>query len=121
MKKLILNLIVLLFLGLAIAPSFAAAELAPPAPQSDVTVSKSPDDISVEAAISRVTNWFFVIVLIVAVIFLLVAGFQFITAGGDPDKVNSARQNVMYAMVGVAVAVLARGIVSLVQGVLGAT
>ena len=55
---------------------------------------------------------------VIAVIFLLWAGFLFITAGGDPDKVNTARQNVMYAMVGVAVAVLARGIVSLVQGLM---
>ncbi|HOX30241.1 MAG TPA: pilin [Candidatus Paceibacterota bacterium] len=117
MKKTLISGIILLSLfGLMICPATSSAALDPPDPETDVTKDTTPPTNSVEEAINNVMNWFFIIVLIIAVMFLLYAGFLFITAGGDPDKVNSARQNVMYAMVGVAVAVLAKGIVALVQG-----
>jgi NAD/NADP transhydrogenase beta subunit len=121
MKKLLISVMILFsFLGLLVAPVAVNAALTPPPAEDDVTKGTAPPTNSVETAINNIMNWFFVIVLIVAVIFLLWAGFLFITAGGDPDKVNTARQNVMYAMVGVAVAVLAKGIVSLVQGLVAA-
>ena len=121
MKKLLISgMILFSLLGLAVCPAVSSAALTPPPTETDVTKTTAPPANSVETAINNIMNWFFVIVLIVAVIFLLWAGFLFITAGGDPDKVNTARQNVMYAMVGVAVAVLAKGIVSLVQGLVAA-
>ena len=119
MKKTLISGIILLSLfGLMICPAASSAALDPPDPETDVTKDTTPPTNSVEEAINNVMNWFFIIVLIIAVMFLLYAGFLFITAGGDPDKVNTARQNVMYAMVGVAVAVLAKGIVALVQGLM---
>jgi len=117
-KTIITSAILVSLLGLmVILPVAVGAALNVPSAGS-ATTNISPQNLSVEDALTNITNWFFVIVLVIAVLFLLVAGFQFITAGGDPDRVNSARQNVMYAMVGVAVAVLAKGIVSLVQGIL---
>jgi heme/copper-type cytochrome/quinol oxidase subunit 2 len=119
MKKILISgMILFTLLGLMIFPVVSSATLEPPSAAGDVTTGTKPPTNSVEQAINNIMNWFFVIILIIAVIFLLFAGFLFITAGGDPDKVNTARQNVMYAMVGVAVAVLARGIVSLVQGLM---
>ncbi|HOX30242.1 MAG TPA: pilin, partial [Candidatus Paceibacterota bacterium] len=104
MKKILISIMVLFsFLGLAFVPVAVNAALTPPPAEDDVTKDTAPPTNSVEEAINNIMNWFFVIVLIVAVMFLLWAGFLFITAGGDPDKVNTARQNVMYAMVGVAV------------------
>ena len=122
MKKIVLLIIFTAFVGLFLSPVLTNASpgLEPPTPETNIKTDVPPPDSNVENAIGKITNWFFVVVLCVAVIFLLVAGFQFITASGDPDKVNSARQNVMYAMVGVAVAVLAKGIVSLIQGLLKA-
>jgi hypothetical protein len=114
MKKLILGLA---FAIVAITPILATAALVPTAETGYTRTTLT--QVGVEDAVDRITNYVFVILLIVAVIFLLLAGFQFVTAGGDPDKVNSARQNVMYAMIGVTVAILAKGIVALVRGVVG--
>ena len=75
--------------------------------------------LSVETAINNVTNWTFVFVLTIAVLFLIFAGFQFITAGGDPEKLNKARSSLFYGAIGVGVAVMARGLVSFVRGLLG--
>lgn len=66
-----------------------------------------------------ITNWFFSILMAVAVILIIVAAWTFLTAGGNPDSVTKARQMLIYALVGVAVAVLARGIPLVVQWILG--
>lgn len=71
--------------------------------------------VDVMQALDDITNWLFAILLITAVIFLIVAGFYFITAQGDPDKVSKARNMVLWSLVGVAVGVLAKGLVMLVQ------
>jgi phosphoglycerol transferase MdoB-like AlkP superfamily enzyme len=79
---------------------------------------------SIEGILSimdTIVNWIFTIILVVAVIFILLAALQFLTAQGDPGKVASARQSVLYALIGVAVAFMARGLVSLVKIILDIT
>jgi len=66
-------------------------------------------------ALQRLTNWLFTILLIVAVIFIIIAGFYFVTAQGDPEKVHRARNFVLWALVGVGVAVASVGLVALVR------
>ena len=59
----------------------------------------------------EVVSW---IVGIAAVIILIVSGFQFITNGSDPQGVANARNSLIYALIGVAVVVLAQAIVAFV-------
>jgi len=67
-----------------------------------------------------VVGYLFTILLIVAAIFLVIAGFNFVTASGEPDKIAKAKTFVIYALVGVAVAVASRGLIALVREVMGA-
>lgn len=53
---------------------------------------------------------------VVAAIAIIVAGYLFLTAGGDPNKVKMAQQAVLFALVGVMVALLAETLVTMVQG-----
>lgn len=69
--------------------------------------------------IERVGNWIFAFLLAVAAIFLLYAGFKWATAGGNPEEVNKARLMLINALIGVAVALLARGMVMVIRGVIG--
>lgn len=62
-----------------------------------------------------VVQWFYTIVLIVAVLFILLAAFNFITSRGDPGKVTEAKKQLLYAIIGIAVALLSYGVVTLVQ------
>ena len=71
-------------------------------------------------AITQLTNWLFVILSIIAVIFIILAGLQFITAGGNPEAVGEARMKLMYAAVGIAVALLARAVPAVLSSILGA-
>ena len=66
--------------------------------------------------VEKIGNWIFSILLGVAVIFLVVAGFYFITAGGSAEKVTTARQMLINALIGVAVALAAKGMVAIIRG-----
>ena len=70
-------------------------------------------------AVTAITNWLFVILSIAAVIFIVLAGLEFITGGGDPEKIASARMKLMYAAVGIAVALLARAIPFVIASIIG--
>lgn len=62
-----------------------------------------------------VIRWFYTIIFIIAVAFILWSAFDFVTSKGDDTKVKEARQKLMYAVVGIAVALLSYAIVSFVQ------
>ena len=49
---------------------------------------------------------------ILATIFLIVAGIQYITAGGDPTKTSAARQGIVNTIIGIIVILIAFSIVS---------
>ena len=71
------------------------------------------------ALIEGIIDWVFVILILVAIIFIVLAGFQFITGGGDAQQTAQARQKLIWAAVGIAVALLARGIPAAVRNLMG--
>lgn len=74
-----------------------------------------------DTLVQKIVNWFSGFVLVVAVLFILLAAWTFLTAGGNPDSVAKARQMLIYALVGIAVAVLAWGMVPLITNILSPT
>jgi len=68
-----------------------------------------------EGVLDRITNWLFSALLVIAAIFIIIAGYLFVTAMGDPDKTKTARNFVMWALIGVLVAFCAKGLVLLVD------
>ena len=69
--------------------------------------------------VDTATNWVFAVFVVLAIIFVLLAAFQFVTAGGDSAKVGEARQKLIWASVGVIIALLAKGIVPVVRSIIG--
>ena len=64
--------------------------------------------------------WAFYFLIVVAVIFVIVAAFKYLMAGGDPEKVKSAGGTLLYAAVAIGVALLAKAIPLVVGNFLGA-
>lgn len=58
----------------------------------------------------------FAIFAVVAVLIVIIAAMGIVTAGGDPNKVAKERTNIIYALVGLIVALLAEVLVSTVLG-----
>ena len=50
-----------------------------------------------------------------ALMFIVIAGIKFVTSGGDPKKLASARSTITYAIIGLAVTILAFVILRIVQ------
>ena len=77
------------------------------------------DIAGVESLLNRILNIVFVIFFIIAVLFIILAAFGYLTAGGDDEKIKSAKQKLIYAIVAIVVALLATGIDNIVEGILG--
>ena len=65
--------------------------------------------------------WAFYFLIVIAVIFVIVAAFRYLTAAGDPEKVKSAGQTLLYAAIAIGVALLARAVPLVVGSFLGAS
>ncbi len=64
-------------------------------------------------------GWFFTFLIVLAAIFALVAAYKYLTAGGDPEKVKSASNVLIYAAIAVVAALFARGLPLLVSSLIG--
>jgi cytochrome bd-type quinol oxidase subunit 2 len=64
--------------------------------------------------LTEIINVFSVIVGVVAVIMIIVGGFRYITSGGASDKVTSAKNTILYAIIGLIIVALSQIIVKFV-------
>lgn len=70
--------------------------------------------------VPRAINLMLFIVGILAIIFLIFGGIRYVISGGDKTKVDNAKNTILYAIVGLIVAILGYAVVSWVVSVLGA-
>ncbi len=89
--------------------------LTAPADNTDCTNSGvTTGATNVSNIIKTVINFFSFIVGVVAVIMIIVGGFRYITSGGDSGNVSSAKNTIIYAIIGLVVVALAQIIVQFV-------
>lgn len=69
--------------------------------------------------IETIATWIAVIFFAVAVIFIIIAAFGYLTSGGDAEKVASAKNKIVFVIVAIVVAALAFAVPRLVFNVLG--
>jgi uncharacterized membrane protein YuzA (DUF378 family) len=63
---------------------------------------------TLEGVIEMVVNIFSVIVGVVAVIMLMYGGFKYVTSRGDSGEMATAKNTIIYALIGIAVVALAQ-------------
>jgi hypothetical protein len=61
--------------------------------------------------LTKVGNFFALATGVIAVFMLIISGLRYVNSGGDPAKTASAKNGIIYASIGVAVAAVARVIV----------
>ena len=66
--------------------------------------------------VSSIIIWAYVIIGIVAVIVLIIAGVQYITSEGEPEKTKRAQATITYTIIGLIIATAAAAIISFVTG-----
>lgn len=120
MKMMILALGLISSLGLAIVPNSAGA-LDPFADAckgdaADTAICKDRDKEQVPDYIKTIVNTMLYALAAVAVIIIILAGIYYTTSGGDPSLVKRAKDTLLYAVVGLIVAIMAYAIVNFVIG-----
>jgi multisubunit Na+/H+ antiporter MnhB subunit len=70
------------------------------------------NDISLGSRIKTVTNVLLYVLGAIAVIMIIVGGIRYTTSNGDASSIKSAKDTILYAVVGVVVAILAYAIVN---------
>lgn len=99
-----------------------AATLAVLAPGLAFAQDEAPSPITTPAGIQNTINvvadWFFTIFIALAVVFLIWAAFLYLTAAGNDDKIKSAKNAIIYAIVAIVIAVIAGGVTAIIEGVI---
>jgi len=105
-----------LFVGKALAYSSAAQEGAEAARADGM-----PEELFGDTGVfTQITNTALMIVGIISVIMLVWGGLRYVMSGGDSKKVTDAKNTVLYAIIGLIIAVLSYAIVNFVLNSLGA-
>lgn len=68
----------------------------------------------INSVIATVINLFSLVVGVTAVIMIMVGGFKYITSTGDSSSINSAKNTILYAIIGLVIVALAQVIVRFV-------
>ena len=67
-------------------------------------------------SLSSILGWVYFAVAAVAVIIIIVAGIQYMTSQGEPEKTKKAQATITYAVIGLVIASAAAAIIGFVTG-----
>ncbi len=73
------------------------------------------------ALLQTITNWMFTFLLVFAVIIFIYAAYKYLFSGGNEEGTTAAKNYLIYGVIAIAVAMMAKGITFIVAELLGAT
>ncbi len=99
----------------AFAPLMTLAQGTPggiaPVAQSGYTLKQLIDSVS---------GWATGLLIALSVLFVIYAAFLYLTAGGDPKAVDSAKNIIIYAVIAIVIALMANVVATIAKGLVGA-
>ncbi len=75
---------------------------------------KNAADSTVNKLIATIINIFSLVVGVTSVIMIIIGGFKYITSGGDSASVSSAKNTILYSLIGLVIVAFAQVIVQFV-------
>ena len=99
----------ILITGVAILPLLAGA-------QQETSVETIQD---VQGIIQDIVGWAQVFFYVIAVLFIILGAWDYLQSGGEAEKVKKAKERILYSLVAIGIAVVAGGVVSIVQNFVG--
>ena len=112
--------------AVAIQPAAMAAEVTCPAGTklagqtvknlAECNVEETKGDDSLMGRLNIIINVALGVIGVLAVVVIIIGGFQYTTSQGDPGRTKKAKDTIMYGIIGLVVALLAFSIVNFVLG-----
>jgi hypothetical protein len=83
---------------------------------AQATTPPLPTDVDLLDMIGKIANYLFWILLAISIVVIVYAGILFVTASGNAEQVEKARGIILYAIVGIVVAMIAYAIRTFLLG-----
>ena len=68
--------------------------------------------------LNNILRYIYTLFFILAAIFIVLAGFTYLTAGGDANKVKEAKSRLTYAIIAIVIALIAVGVRSIIMSII---
>ncbi len=134
MEKIFISIFIisglLLFLGVSYVSAAAAnctvycnslippaTPLQPPANQVCICNPLSSPDFS--TVVDKLIGFIFTISVVVVPLMIIIGAFLIMTAAGDPKKVGTGKNIILYTLIGLAIVLFAKGIIVVIEQLLG--
>ena len=115
MKKLLLPIfITILFFSFYISTNLVNADECPLGQICNPLTTDSFEDL-----LGAITNFIFWVGMALAPVMLIIAGFMFVTSAGSPERVKTAQKMALYTVIGLAIILLASGLVAVLKSIIG--
>lgn len=82
--------------------------------QSKVCADRDDPKNTLPELLKSIINLLLMVIGIISVIMIIIGGFRYTTSGGDAGQTKSARDTIIYAVVGLVIAVMSFAIVNFV-------
>lgn len=95
---------------------------------SFVLVTGQEEDVKIESPIryktfagliNAIIDFIFNLALVLVPLIIIISGYMFITAMGDPKRVDQARDTIIWAVVGILIILVAKGTIEVIKRVFG--
>jgi uncharacterized membrane protein len=106
-----LKIILFLFLFSVLAPLITQA----------ITITSPTTWTTFEDLINAIINFVLYVAIAIFPIMVIISAFFFLSSGGDPAKVKTAKTILLYAVIGLCIVLLAKGIISMLKQLIGAS
>lgn len=116
MKRFIISLVLFAtFLAMPMAISFAQTPAPAPTTNWENYVPQEAKTVgTIDVASKRIINILLLVAGAVAVIYIIIGGYQYVTAGGNADTASQARSTILNALIGLIIIFAAYAIVAFV-------
>jgi len=104
MSKILFKSLIIVLVFLFIPFTINAVEI-----ENPITYESTPE------LIGALVNFLMMIAIPIATIMIVVAGFYFVTATGDPEKIQKAKRIVLWTLIGLLIILSAWGFIEVIE------
>ena len=109
------TLIIFIALTAVLSATSALAIQAQGPEAADILDSPVKDVTTIQQIFINIIGWIYTVFFAVAVLFILLAAYNFVTSSGSEDKVSLAKNQLKYAVIAIVVALVASGVSVVVE------
>ena len=109
---------VIVLIGLFFAAAAALAQTPGPCPPK-CTITSPIQSTSFEQIVDSFVKYANMLLIPLSTLMVLIAGFFYMTAGGNPEKIKTAHRTLTWAVIGIALVLLAQTAQLIIKSALG--